>query len=707
MSLAALASGAECGPMNPLQGLTKNLDGDRGLQQDHFGARTGPSQGGFRSAQAAPSGFEEESARFFSAGPSTSSPHSIAPSPFDLAALRSSLPVPSFHSPGTLTPSQSFHDHAPTPSWATDFLKNVPKTTTVNALEAPASPQAYSTEYMSQPSFSHVLQSQVPMRTMPQMSPFVPLAQTISPGPQSGSQMDNEQLENAFQSLEQHQKPTTLTSGLESQAEQSQTESASQPQDADLLARTAGLLVQSVDHERNPKFANSQFLGLMKQLRDRTAIVQGNEIVATPPDSQLGQGHTVSALDPKGKGKAIPSFVAVTEGPGASQLQAPSSTLRTAEQDVNIGSEEDANEAYFRQDNEDYAKYWNAHHTFVPSVVAPSPEWQQLQRDWDKFEATSTGIRRLSGYQFQPGNPYLLGERSFNHIIHEQVRSFSESVLQMEAAVQREPNNTQAWFELGVKQQENERERQAISALQHALQLDPSHLPSWLALAISCTNEGDRHGTYEAVQNWVKHNERYRDIVSAFETYGPADDGDEFQQLISCLIAMARGAQGAEVDADVQIALATLLNTNEDYQRARDCFRAALSVRPDDWLLYNRVGATLANGGRAEEALPYYHRALEINPSYIRARFNLGISCINLKRYGEAAQHILDALVLQENDDLRVLEDKHDVSSNTLWDSLKTCCFHMQRIDLAAMCDYQDLEGIRDRLENSSGWSAV
>ncbi len=75
----------------------------------------------------------------------------------------------------------------------------------------------------------------------------------------------------------------------------------------------------------------------------------------------------------------------------------------------------------------------------------------------------------------------------------------------------------------------------------------------------------------------------------------------------------------------------------QDYHRAQDCFRTALSVRPDvrkclpvlglfrnpntqDWLLYNRVGATLANGGRAEEALPYYYRALEINPAYIRAR---------------------------------------------------------------------------------------
>ena len=39
-----------------------------------------------------------------------------------------------------------------------------------------------------------------------------------------------------------------------------------------------------------------------------------------------------------------------------------------------------------------------------------------------------------------------------------------------------------------------------------------------------------------------------------------------------------------------------------------------------DCALYNRVGATLANSGKAESALEYYDRALELNPVYIRAR---------------------------------------------------------------------------------------
>ena len=63
------------------------------------------------------------------------------------------------------------------------------------------------------------------------------------------------------------------------------------------------------------------------------------------------------------------------------------------------------------------------------------------------------------------------------------------------------------------------------------------------------------------------------------------------------------------------------------------------------------------------------------------------------QRYDEAAQHISDALVLQDSDGLRESENNRGVTPNVLWDSLKTCCLHMQRGDLAVMCEKQNLEG--------------
>jgi Flp pilus assembly protein TadD len=46
-----------------------------------------------------------------------------------------------------------------------------------------------------------------------------------------------------------------------------------------------------------------------------------------------------------------------------------------------------------------------------------------------------------------------------------------------------------------------------------------------------------------------------------------------------------------------------------------------------DYLLWNRLGATLANGGNPEEAVDAYRKALELKPTFTRAIFNLGVAC--------------------------------------------------------------------------------
>ena len=140
-----------------------------------------------------------------------------------------------------------------------------------------------------------------------------------------------------------------------------------------------------------------------------------------------------------------------------------------------------------------------------------------------------------------------------------------------------------------MKQQENEREPKAILALKRDLSLDPTHLASWLALAISHTNENDRNAADDAIEQWVRRNEKYKQVVTDFferveKLNGGTLDSLSYlrrhEELVDCLMGMVRAGSG-EVDADVQIALAVLLNTSEDYEKARDCFSAALAVRPE------------------------------------------------------------------------------------------------------------------------------
>jgi peroxin-5 len=160
-----------------------------------------------------------------------------------------------------------------------------------------------------------------------------------------------------------------------------------------------------------------------------------------------------------------------------------------------------------------------------------------------------------------------------------------QSILELEAAVQRNETDSRAWYDLGVKQQENEREHKALEALQRAVNLDPTYLSAWLALAVSHANNNNREGALEAISFWVSKNTEYKSAVEKFHgSYPPNPQNtltQRYSRLIQCLISLATSDTNGKIDADIQIALGILLNTNEEYDKAQDCFRTALAVRPD------------------------------------------------------------------------------------------------------------------------------
>ncbi|KAL2159262.1 hypothetical protein VTH06DRAFT_2697 [Thermothelomyces fergusii] len=239
--------------------------------------------------------------------------------------------------------------------------------------------------------------------------------------------------------------------------------------------------------------------------------------------------------------------------------------------------------------------------------------------------------------------------------------NLSLAALAFEAAVQKDADHVDAWVYLGSAQAQNEKEEAAIRALEQALKLDPNNLAALMGLAVSYTNEGYDSTAYRTLERWLSV--KYPSIIaptelSAAAEMGFTDRAQLHQRVTQLFLAAARLApDGDHMDPDVQVGLGVLFYGAEEYDKAVDCFQAALhsselgtsNQREQVHLLWNRLGATLANSGRSEEAIAAYEKALAIHPNFVRARYNLGVSCINIGCHAEAAGHLLAALEMHKS----------------------------------------------------------
>ena len=285
-------------------------------------------------------------------------------------------------------------------------------------------------------------------------------------------------------------------------------------------------------------------------------------------------------------------------------------------------------------------------------------------QDFDTWENFDSSFR--DGYRDSSMGPYIFeGENPFSVIkdpFEEGIKILNEggnlslAAFAFEAAVQRDPQHIQAWCQLGSAQAQNEKESPAIRALEQAIKLDPGNLSALMGLAISYTNEGYDSTAYRTLERWIST--KYPQIVSPDDLTPPSDFGFTDRHMLHEKVTaqFIRAAQlspdGEHMDPDVQVGLGVLFYGAEEYDKAVDCFEAALASTESGTtnephqahLLWNRLGATLANSGRSEEAIAAYERALTLNPNFVRARYNLGVSCININVLPEAAQHLLGAM---------------------------------------------------------------
>lgn len=565
--------------------------------------------------------------------------------------------------------SRHLEGRVDTPPWAQDFVAQAPLQEIANTRHELQSPQTGHQQFIA-PMPQQQFGPQVPwqahqqpsfyMSTFEQQQPVHDLiaGHQITTPLQQDKQQHHVQWEDAFMQHAHKQSPrgtvTDLPSSQMEELHESLTARSVSPSqlanqnDPDLLARTAGDLLQNVsgDLETNAKMRDSSFMALMRKLRDREVVVEGDkmvEAVGSTSASVQGTLNTVPGFGVhSGRSRGSQPICVrpnvVYDGTGNLSATDPTHTLESltdAYEEMNAVMNEDVPGQAFDSgrafqgdggriidDVEDEQGYhWSPVQGRVPGATSaweedfdfdnqllrsgPQPptmeqtlrvnaqqqEWGDLQSEWDRHQATATGLDALntasySNYPFHARNPYLLS--------HSRQHLPVDTLLEKEADVQMYPENASAWLSLGLKQQENEREPLAIQALLRALELDSSLGEAWLGLAVSYTNDNLRGKAYSAIERWAELQTDYREVVQDYTSrmnalgQGPAsDEGMSLSQrhayLTGLLVEMARAGAATDsyVDPEVQIALGVLFNASEEYTKACDCFSAALSVRPD------------------------------------------------------------------------------------------------------------------------------
>ncbi|XP_024659971.2 peroxisomal biogenesis factor 5 isoform X2 [Maylandia zebra] len=482
----------------------------------------------------------------------------------------------------------------------------------------------------------------------------------------------------------------------------------------DELRQTANELVSKVD---DPKLQNTEFLRFIRQIGEGTVTVESKT------DKQLTD--KAQAENAQNWASNLNQFLMKTGG-GSLPLEPPEMNQKI---DKVKAKQAEQWARVVRQVSEESAEAWvdefaTSGPDFQQAKAAVESDvdfWEKLQQEWEEMakrdaeshpwlsdfdQLLSTSYDK--GYQFEEENPYLSHPDPLSEGLKRmEAGDIPGAVRFFESAVQKEPDNQLAWQYLGTCQAENEQEFAAISALRRCIELKNDNLTALMALAVSFTNESLHRQACETLRDWLKHNPKYHSVWEQSERERSKDSSKEREKDrerslftdVQSMYLQAANVDPTQVDPQLQCGLGVLFNLSGEYDKAVDCFSAALSVTPQDYLLWNKLGATLANGSRSEEAVAAYRRALELQPGFIRSRYNLGISCVNLGAHREAVEHFLEALSLQR----QAIEDgaraprgpggaAATMMSDNIWSTLRMALSMMGESALYAAADRRDLD---------------
>jgi len=196
-------------------------------------------------------------------------------------------------------------------------------------------------------------------------------------------------------------------------------------------------------------------------------------------------------------------------------------------------------------------------------------------------------------------------------LTRQQSRMYADIETLWRVTINRNPNCSMAYNNLGSAVFQKGREDEAITCFQMALKLQPDNL------------------------------EAHNDLGNALREKGQVDEAIvEFRKALEI--------QPSYVHAHYNLGIALAQKGLLDEAIAQ--FRKTLEIQPGYLVAYNNLGIALAQKGLADEAIVEFRKALEIQPDYANAHYNLGMVLAQKGLAAEAIAQFKETLRFKPDD---------------------------------------------------------
>ncbi len=307
---------------------------------------------------------------------------------------------------------------------------------------------------------------------------------------------------------------------------------------------------------------------------------------------------------------------------------------------------------------------------------------KKLEEMWNNLEENLHDIDYKIDYENMQKDRLFLSDNKFNQEMGPDIDLLQvakdflskndtfNARMALEAEVNKNPDNSEAWLMLGKIHTENDRDDLAMQCFLKAIDADPFNGEALLALGISCTNEFDEFDAMVYIANWMKLHAVYNKFFDKsnpvlnydmirFEMENDRPDEDyyakalriqnlknnfynEMTLIMENIIQTQVNPTNKDLDLLIAMGISNFIQNKND--KAIEYFRNAVVNFPNDYTAWNKLGAILAHSNMNEESINTYKKALNIKPNYARCWSNIGLAYFNLKNYDEAIRCFLTSL---------------------------------------------------------------